>query len=390
MKILFLITTKGHGRGGHFHSLDHISSAIGKETEVIICSYGPGNSEVLKRNNHYYKHFFFNGINALNFRKEFTKTIEFFQPDIIHCFDVTAYLTFTSLFNENKYNIVLNKCGGPNPPRFPKIANLVLFSKENKEWFERNPAFNKSDIRLISNRINPDSLVFKNDKYDIAKKEGFYFVKIARIGSTYKESIVQCIELISSLMRLNNNYNIHLYIIGNIQEDSVYKDIFQKAKDLPITFLTKDKYTQKASEMLYLADAVIATGRGIMEATALGIPILTTASNSELPILVNKSNFKGFFNTNFSPRNIANTRDLSQNVRQISKMIENETYYSELKMESQVFFNEFFNIKTAVSKYLDFYKKILNQNEKKNSFNNNLGFKSRSFLMFIIENLKSK
>lgn len=372
MRLLFFITVRGHGRGGHFHSLNHISQAMGESVEVSICTYGTGRSQVLETNPYFNKHIFYNGKNFIKYKKEVQSIITNLKPDILHFFDTDAYNTFGLFFNLNIYQVFLNKCGGPNPVEFPLVQNLILFSEENKNWFDSKSKFNKTNIAVISNRVNPKLLDFNFNK-QIKKKDAFCFVRIARIGSAYKKSILDSIRLAEKLS--SDGENIHLYIIGAIQDNKIAEEIRVKIFGLPITMITDDCYTQKASDMLYLADVVIATGRGIMEATSLGKPILTPAKNSELPVLVNGDNFQLFFTTNFSERNIASNKCLKTNYSKINKLIGDYEFFEKLSDFSKEVFDQNFSTTAGIPKYFNFYK----NNEE------GAGVKLRTF-----SNLKSK
>jgi hypothetical protein len=123
--------------------------------------------------------------------------------------------------------------------------------------------------------------------------------------------------------------------------------------------------------MLYLADAVIATGRGIMEATGMGLPILTPAKNAKLPILVSTDNFESFLATNFSQRNIASENDIQSNINNIRRLIEDKKFYEESENQSSIFFDQYFDVQGAISKYIDVYKNVLDvPKQKKNSLMN--------------------
>lgn len=356
MKILFLITVRGHGRGGHFHSLNHISEEMGNSTNVGICSYGGGKSEVIENNPYFLKHIRFTGGEIISLKKEWSKLLKEFAPDLIHCFDADSYNMFTLLFDQNRYTIALNKCGGPNPKKFPLSQNLILFSEENKEWFRNNSKFEKTNIEVIPNRVNPRILEFSSEK-PILKENSFCFVRIARIGKSYIRSIRASIQLIKLLVE--KGVKVHLYIIGAIQDVNIAEELNNEIIGLPITLITEDKYTAKASDMLYLADVVIATGRGIMEGTYLGKPILTPSKNSEIPILVDESNFDAFFRTNFSERNRAPEKSIELNTQKILGLIEDHKFYDEMSGFSKSCFQNYFSTELGVSKYVGFYEKYL-------------------------------
>ncbi|MRH99158.1 hypothetical protein GH721_01315 [Kriegella sp. EG-1] len=124
----------------------------------------------------------FNGISIVNFNTKLTRIIKSYKPDIVHFFDSTSY-NLIRPFLSNNIKIVVNKCGGPNPKNFPKVDNLVLFSKENKEWFSKRNKYKATNIFLIPNRagtiITSESSLHKKDLGT------FNLMRIARIGKTY-------------------------------------------------------------------------------------------------------------------------------------------------------------------------------------------------------------
>ena len=344
----------GHGQGGHFHSLNHISREIAKENNIGIISIGPGFSPVVSNNPFFFKHINFNGFRVLNFKKQIQLVVKDFSPEIIHFFDSKSYL-LVKPFIDKKSKYVLNKCGGPSPKKtFPYIKNLVLFSQEDYIWFKKYKPFENSNITLIPNRVHAINL---NGFKPIAKdKENFTFVRIARIGSGYKKSIIDSINLVDRLSN-NKDLNVKLIVIGKVQATKVYNELLDLAKNnSSVEFITNDEYTKEASKMLYLADAVIGTGRSIMEAASLKLPILSIDKEGDIPVLLNEITFDDAFKTNFSERNIYKKK--GENFWEIVKMIEKPSYYRELsKFSYQMFLNNF-DIKKATHEYQKVYSNV--------------------------------
>ena len=139
MKVLFLIANYGQGSGGHYHSLNHITNALGNELNVKIVSIGSKESPLLKTNPFFTKHLYFSKITQyFRFKKEFNSFLNALKPDVCHFFD-TDSLNSVLLVNSLKNTpVVLNKCGGPNPirNRWQFVDNLILFSKENFDFFK--------------------------------------------------------------------------------------------------------------------------------------------------------------------------------------------------------------------------------------------------------------
>lgn len=199
MRILFFITTNGNGRGGHYHSLNHISREIGKDNEVKIISIGSGENGVLNSNPYFVKHIFFNGLNFIKLKNEIDLLKKKFKPDIYHCFDSSSYNIIRLIISSKNNKIILNKCGGPNSKHYPHANNIILFSSENYEWFKKNRKYKKASIYLIPNRVR--KLKLDNSYFPFEKnKLDFIFVRICRIGHVYKKSIDNSISLIKHLI----------------------------------------------------------------------------------------------------------------------------------------------------------------------------------------------
>lgn len=357
MKILFFISVHGHGRGGHFNSLHHIANKLSVEHQVGIVSIGPGHSSIIANNSNFLSHVDFNGINLLELKSKSDEIVKQFNPEIIHCFDVGCYNIVRLLYSTKKMKIALNKCGGPNPKVFPYVKNLVLFSVENKQWFEKDKRYYDANIALIPNRVSK----IQTTPLDVLKPDDYFsFVRIARIGKTYKKSIFDSIELIDALYKSNKKLKLKLFIIGVVECPEILSEILNNkyVKDGTVTILTEDKYTIGASKMLYLADSVIGTGRGIMEAASLGLPSLTIDSLSNSPTLITKDTFDDAFRTNFSERNVFSDLTKDKNLTEIETLVSDEEFYQKLSLYTRMIFEQYFDIDQAANRYTEFYESV--------------------------------
>lgn len=355
MNILFFITENGNGRGGHYHSLDHISRELGKCNNVKIISIGSGKTGAIGLNPYFYKHIKFNGLNFLKLKKEIIVLKENFNPDIYHCFDSSSYNIIRLIVSSRTEKIVLNKCGGRNPKHYPHAYNIILFSLENYNWFKDNTKYFNSLIYLIPNRVHKVDLNQSNSFLQ-KKVNDFVFVRICRIGQMYKKSILDSINLINELYDKNIS-NVKLYIIGTIIEESVYEEIVNDKAviDKRVFFITDDKYTLQASKMLYIADAVIGTGRGIMEAASLNLPILAINEEGRIPVLINEENFMDAFKTNFSERNLFQNDIVSKNIENIIRLVKDKYYYKQLSEFSGYIFDKYFEVSKVSTAYKNVY-----------------------------------
>ena len=352
-KVLYIITTIGHGRGGHVFSLDHISKEMAKKADVRIISIGKAKDSILVDNPYFLKHVSFDGLSWINFHKEMTALTRDYKPDVIHCFDGMSYTLLTCLPLLIRYPFVVSKCGGENPVIYPRAHNIVVFSKENQTWFQLRPKFKDANIHLIPNRVS--RLKLQEDKSLPKDTSCFTFVKINRINQKFKKDMLDSFELIRYLTK--QHLPVKLIIIGCVEDEAAYEQLKLSIaqEQLPVSFVTDEKVTRKASDYLYLADAVIGTARSLMEAASLGLPVLTPASNYSYPVFVDSDNFEGFFATNFSPRNRVSQNDINQNLIKIKQLMTDKHYYKSQQEFALSVFDRYFNVENARDAYMKVY-----------------------------------
>lgn len=356
MRILFFISVQGHGRGGHFHSLDHISRKLGAQHEVGIITIGIPRSRLIMNSPFFVAHIDFRGYNILSLWERLRNITNSFKPDIYHCFDNNSYNLIRLFYCSRNNKIVLTKCGGPNFSRFPYVKNLVTFSVENYDWFKGNMKYKLSNIYFLPNRVNPVQL--KEDFQPFKKDhDSFTFIRICRIGYKYQKSIKDSMRLIARLHSFGLT-NSKLLIIGVISDNVLFNEIASNelVSEGHVILLTDDVYTNEASKMLYLADAVVGTGRGLMEASSLGKPVLTINQNDEIPVLIDESTFEEAFRTNFSERNQFVKFDKGMNLEKIRRLVNDKDYYCRIGKYSKMLFDRYFCLDEALIKYNDVYE----------------------------------
>lgn len=356
MRILFLISNMGHGTGGHFHSLDHISRCLAKSIDAKIIAIGPGNSPILRNNPIFAGHFNFNGLNFFKLQKKLKQFINQYQPDILHFFDAGVYNIVRVLIKTEEYKIVVNKCGGPNTKHYPYVKNLVIFSIENLEWFQNKSKYNRTNIYIIPNRVQTLML---DKTFQPVKKvtDQFVFMRICRIGAGYRKSIMDAINLID-VLKARNISNIKLYIVGVVEDINFYRTIESHplVQEKLLVVMTNNLYTNEASKMLYLADAIIGTGRGLIEAASLGIPLLAINAMGDIPVLLTQNNFYNAFKTNFSERNIFENFSYEASLQNIISLIKDKNFYIDNSRFSKEMFDKYFNVEKAEEAYRNVYE----------------------------------
>lgn len=368
MRILYLVFNRGHGSGGHFHSLDQVAREVAKKEDVSIVSLGKHESPVIKRNPYFRGHVYFAGVGSLRAANAaFARINAEFRADVVHCFDLDSYNVVLPLPALWSARTIVTKCGGPNPLRKSwQYANqMIFFSQENYDWFRDNPRYEKCRLYLIANRVASVKLIDTGARSEVKDLSKFNFVRITRLGGAYEKTLIDTFNLVRIL---KDRFPIHLYVIGKVQDEHRFGELRSQAlaEGIPVTFIT-DKRADKASDLLYLADCVIGTGRSCMEAMSLGIPTLVPAVNSPYPVLVDRGNFHPFFATNFSERGVADGLAMETNLAHIERLIRDSTFKKELGLQTRALFDEFLGTTGIWRKYSEVYSEALARKERRAS-----------------------
>ncbi|WP_313264662.1 hypothetical protein [Sphingobacterium sp.] len=358
-RIIYFIFSTGDANGGHYRSLALTAEYMSKKFDVEVIVLGYTFSHIIKSANIKSRFIYFNGLNIYEVLNKLKNKI--LDDDILHAFDIYAYFIVRLLNLKFGNKIILTKCGGPNPMGyFPLANNLVLFSQENVNYFEKSKKFLKSQIHLIPNRTenftsNSRKIEEIREKYAL-NRYSKVLLRICRISRVYRKSIEQSINLFKMLKE--EGHNLALIIIGNIQDQNII-DEFKEKKVENIFFITEDRYTKNAKELIEIADWVIGTGRGFMEACSKRRIMFCVAANNDIPILIDDTNFNNAFNFNFSERIIFDDDSIQNNKKRILNLIDDFESQKELEGISEQWFFKYFSIQGGIARYEAIYPKLL-------------------------------
>lgn len=357
MRVLFLIYSHGPATGGHFHSLDTISRHLGHALDVSIVSIGTNSSPVLENNKHFSGHIRYGkGIGYVGFCRLLKSTIQAYRPDVVHCFDAAALCLAAPVIGFGKYKVVLNKCGGPNPikNRWVYCRDIIFFSLENYEWFRDADFYRKSALHLVPNRVEEIQAGSEQEIITVKDHSKFNLVRITRISPDYWHTMQLAVRAAAFFAK---HRPTKLYVIGRVYDQQVFDSLISYAREQAVDIeVITDSRANKAVKMLYLADAVVGTGRSIMEAMAFGLPVMAPALNSEYPVLINRDNFQLFFRLNFSQRVKVTAEMEEKNAGNLLAMVNGGDGYKEACGFSKAMFDQFFNVTNAINKYRQVYE----------------------------------
>lgn len=361
MKIAFIISnldSQSKGNGGHYHSLITTVSAVSKHHNVTIFNIGSQKSlafrdieviDIIDKNLHTFK-----------LLKELYLFLKNHPHDILHVFDEFAFF-YTRVVNVLLHKpIVLTKCGGGNPKYFyPKSKNLIVYSRENQKYFESKNKFKRSNILLIPNRI----IDFEDDEERILKLKQKYklqnydyiFLRISRIGNSYRNSLFQLVELVNEIR--NHNINVCLLVIGMIEDKSLKNEI--DALNYANIFIeTDEQFTKDAKAVISVSDVVLGTGRSFMEASLKNKIMLAPISDGNSIVMVDKNNFQKLFDTNFSERGVINKFDKKGEIDKLITVLQDQVFKNKLLSDTKRMYQESFNIDYSINQYNILYNSV--------------------------------
>jgi glycosyltransferase involved in cell wall biosynthesis len=365
--ICYFIFADGAAKGGHYRSLTTIAEAASSTHKCVVINVGYIHSPVIMRSKLESHYIHFNGLNLIMVIKKIKRIVDLEKVTCVHAFDSKSYLVARVLSKQLKIPAIVTKCGGPVPRNYFPIANYItLFSQEDNVYFSKNPRFKSSLVRLIPNRASSfesDQKMVNHllDKFNLRNKR--VFLRICRIAEYYKKSLFQSINLVKELKE--KFPNIALLIVGNIQSQEVLDELRDTSSEEYIFFETEEIITMDAKKIIDVADFVIGTGRGFMEATGKGKVLLTPSKSGEFPVLINENNFEVAFEKNFSERIVFDDVVLKRNFQEIVKLLEDKDKCDQAKRKSVEWFEEHFSIEHAIETYTALYDSLEYKEESK-------------------------
>tara|TARA_B110000211_G_scaffold64688_1_gene74349 strand:+ start:7303 stop:8481 length:1179 start_codon:yes stop_codon:yes gene_type:complete len=349
---LYVIYNIGEGKGGHSLSMgDTISSLPFVNFNIINISHFDCVSLKKLGGDNYHR--VTPSINIYSLIVELHACVNANKPDLIHAFDDFSYTLcrlVNVIFFSGKLGVLLTKCGGPNPKYnylYPNPKNIVLFSKENYDWFDNN---RNSNLYLIPNRIKDIAMRKSTDIENIIDSQYLNIVCISRITPYYERKILSSIKFVSDLN--NSGFKTSLTIIGSVVSNELYEKVFRIIDDLDyVELFIDEKHTYLASEFIHYFDATISTGRGVMESCYMDKITFVPVQNSEYPEILCDDNINDLFSLNFSERTITPTNS-TQNIFNSGNISFN------ISKGVKDFTNKNFRLSSVQSKYKELYDKV--------------------------------
>lgn len=377
LKIVNIINSAEPALGGHYYTLKTISDNYNNLNQfgdtIDICIVGNVISPVLFTSHLRLEFIDFKKVGILKGFCMFYSYIKRNRFDVIHAYDIPSYsfARIASLFLG--IPILLTKCGGPNFKYVPFSYNILLFSKENYEYLSKLKKFRKTKFYLSPARVDKsfesiDEKEVHRYKNELDIQNKFVIIKICRFSPEYLRYFLEILDEFQGMV--NCKKNISLLLIGAIYSQEVYHKIKSVVEainynkyltKLEVYLLTDDKFILNASRFLRLADVVIGTGRGAMEALSMRKPVFIGTEKKGM-ILVTKKTIEHLLYYNLSGR----IGEIDFNIREnngfkvmLPRLIEDKQYRRKVEEESYSIFDEYFSVEKTVPVYETIYRELV-------------------------------
>jgi hypothetical protein len=126
-------------------------------------------------------------------------------------------------------------------------------------------------------------------------------LQIVRIDGSKRRNLLQSFALAGALREAGQP--VKNVIIGAEQDQAMRAELEALAGPDDL-IVTDNRFTRSAARLIPIGQAVIGSGRSLMEAAALRQTVFTPLANSDLPVLVTLDNWRDLFTTNFSDRSV--------------------------------------------------------------------------------------
>ncbi len=355
MKIIYIITAatkRNRIIGGHYYSLKAIADAMAKKHEVITIAVMHKHSEVVDTYKHRVEYVLKNGKTTRQLIDEIIGWITKEQPTVVHSFDMQAHLLAKEACAKTRTSLVETKPGGPKTRHtYPFSWDITLFTQDDLEHYSRHPILKKANLHYIPNRVTRPTK--KTERLnEIPETESYFNIfTINRVNFSKLSIALQTLSMARHLR--NNGIKARAVIIGRV-EDSLALEKIKDSAHPDDLLLQEPPYIIHASELLPVADAVVAMGRGAMEALAYNKPVFCPSADGQFPFLLNNETFNDAMASNFSERSRVSLTLDRRKEHCLKITNDSDTYNTQCVLSSRLY-KEFCDVAAVIEKYEKVY-----------------------------------
>lgn len=307
--VAYVVTSRSKGTGGHLHSLRDLTDALSGAVRGTIRCIGTAPPPALNGAVMPVSFTAYRPRHLVRILVELARDLRRQRVELVHAFDPLALKLVLPVADALGLPTVFTMCGGPTPRRdMPNVRDVILFSRENLDGLSTHPAMRDTRLRLVPNRVHavPVDARLGSARGRALRAhlgladDALVLLRINRMSTVYAPVMEQTMALAAALR--TRGVPMHAVLVGSPNDPALVEAL--RARTGPFTHLvTAPEFTHRAAELTPSADAVVGTGRGLMEAASAGRPLLTPIADRRFPAVLGPSNFDTLHDTNFSPRN---------------------------------------------------------------------------------------
>jgi len=230
---------------------------------------------------------------------------------------------------------------------FP-VTYLICNCEKAKRQILENTTINEKQIKVIYNAIR-----FKYVNVITRKKETK--LKLAYIGRIVKEK--NLLDVIKAL-KIVKNINIHLYVVGMVQNENYYKKCIEYTKKEKLgNKVSFENHKNEIPEFLHTIDGVVIPSEReglsnvLIETMAAGIPCIVS-TNADPELLINE-------NVNGYRYDTGNVEQLAEKIGKIDNIMD----VKRVKAWNEKILQEKFNLEKMVEKYNQIFESIFGKKQ---------------------------
>lgn len=341
--------------GGHYRSASTVAELMQRDYDVILLNPGARPSSVMQAP----------GLDTLFYegcperpgplRARIAELMRQRSVRAVVAFDQKAGELFRPLARRMKVGLVLVKPGGGQPRLYyTKVDHNIVFTKTDKTWMEgRNPTHSR--VLMAAGRVyepEQDLAAQAALRAEVCLSDNeMAILRIGRIEPHYGAVNRAALALAARLRA--KGLPARLLMVGTAESPEEHAALMA-LKGPEDAILTDERFTDRASKLLGMFRFNVGTGRGFMEAAAMGQVMFCASQDPahDLPLLVTDDNLHRFFSDNFSPR-IRPDTDPASNLARILEMAHNPARQAALASAARGWYEAYFSAGTSRRAYID-------------------------------------
>lgn len=238
-----------------------------------------------------------------------------------------------------------------------KADRIIAVSHEIKEKIVK-AGFNPDAVIVIPNMIDINNLATSEVAIPQLQQNSFKIVTVSRLDSMKTEVAQSLIFCAERLIQGHPKNSIQVVIVGDGTEfDKIRKMADEVNHKLGFQSIILTGYRKDAIRIIAMADIVVGAGRVVLEAMAIGKPIIV--ASSRIHGILTKATLPQIAKYNFSGRNSSEQTNSENTYQFITKLIQDKPFRESTAEFSHEIIKKNYSTRAVVNRIQEVYKQLL-------------------------------